>query len=152
MFKGLEMNNQGNIEEIAGYWAMYDRTTQTITAKPKEQLPWLDASGQVIPAYASWVKNPHNGFDIIYSDGTSQLDLILTTTKSNKVADRTWQQYQDYTAKEDRRRQQIDADMARFQAERDAEAAKTPEQRAAERAEIQKIMAEWRAKNASEAA
>jgi hypothetical protein len=151
MFEGLEKGDQSAIEEIAGYWARYDRETQIIAAKAAEPMPWVK-DGQVIPAYASWVKNPHNGFDVIYADGTSQLDLILTTTKSNKIADRTWQQYQDYVAKEDRRRQQIDADMAKFQAERDAEAAKTPEQRAAEKAEIQKIMAEWRAGNADKAA
>jgi GntR family transcriptional regulator len=151
IFTGLERKDESAIEEIAGYWARYDQATQTIAAKAAEPMPWVK-DGQVIPAYASWVKNPHNGFDVIYSDGTSQLDLILATTKSNKIADRTWQQYQDYVTKEDRRRQQIDADMAKFQAERDAEAAKTPEQRAAEKAEIQKIMAEWRAKNAGKAA
>jgi hypothetical protein len=110
IFKGLEMNTQSAIEEIAGYWARYDRTTQAIAAKPAEPMPWVE-NGQVIPAYASWVKSNDRWLDGQLPDGTYKINLILTTTKSNKFARDAWEKYQE-TLKADEARKRRSEEMA----------------------------------------
>jgi hypothetical protein len=110
IFTGLERKDESAIEEIAGYWARYDRETQTIAAKVAEPMPWVK-DGQVIPAYASWVKSNDRWLDGQLSDGTYKINLILTTTKSNKFAREAWDKYQE-TLKADEARKRRSEEMA----------------------------------------
>jgi DNA-binding MarR family transcriptional regulator len=110
MFEGLEKGDQSAIEEIAGYWARYDRATQTIAPKQSEPMPWVK-DGQVIPAYAGWVKSNDRWLDGQLPDGTYKINLILTTTKSNKFARDAWEKYQE-TLKADEARKRRSEEMA----------------------------------------
>jgi hypothetical protein len=110
IFTALERKDVAAIEEIAGYWARYDQATQTIAPKQSEPMPWVK-DGQVIPAYASWVKSNDRWLDGQLPDGTYKINLILTTTKSNKFARDAWEKYQE-TLKADEVRKRRSEEMA----------------------------------------
>lgn len=110
IFTGMERKQAKEIEEIAGYWARYDQATQTIAAKAAEPMPWVE-NGTVVPGYASWVKSNDRWLDGQLPDGTYKINLILTTTKSNKFARDAWQKYQE-TLKADEARKRRSEGMA----------------------------------------